>query len=490
MAVQRVKRFFRCKLTYAVALLPLIATNAECADAYAIITRSLAQGQFELALQNADAEIRRQPRDPRLWTLRALALGHLNRAESSLESFREALRLQPNYLPALQGAAEIEYRRKDPGARVTLESIVASVPKNQVAHAMLAVLAFEAADCSAAVSHFEQAPEQTAGQKAASWQYAVCLFRLGRMPQAANAFRTVLGHNERDKNARINLAIALAGAGRSEEVIPVLLPLADDPAPDADVLGMLGESYRAIGQLPEAIAAFRRGIALYPREERLYMGVAALCIHYDSLELGLEILNIGLRNVPDSSRLYAMRGFLHSSAARTEEALADFGRASEIAPSDAAGQTGRALTLLHSGRADESIRVLREEVARDGSALNSRYVLAQALLRKGGEAEEREAHQHLGECTRVDPSFAPARALLGKLHLQRGERDAAIRELEAALSAAPDNRVAVYQLIRAYNAAGRNEDGRRMNEKIRDLLEKERQAEAETRRFRLLKMPE
>jgi tetratricopeptide (TPR) repeat protein len=185
-----------------------------------------------------------------------------------------------------------------------------------------------------------------------------------------------------------------------------------------------------------------------------------------------------------------MRGFLHSSSGRTEEALADFARASEIAPDETARQTGLALTLLHSGRTEESIRLLREEMTGDSGALKSSYLLAQALLRKGGDPEQKEAQRHLEECARSDPRFAAARALLGKIYLQRGERDAAIRELEAALSVAPDNRIAAYQLIRAYNAAGRSEDARRMNEKIRDLLEKERREEAEKGRFRLLKMPE
>ena len=114
--------------------------------------------------------------------------------------------------------------------------------------------------------------------------------------------------------------------------------------------------------------------------------------------------------------------------------MEDFARASEVAPGDAVGQLGRALTLLNAGGTEESIALLRKEVARDASALNLRYLLVQALLRNGGNAYMGEAQQQLLEYRgRSDQHFAPARALLGKLYLQQRKHEAAIRELESAL---------------------------------------------------------
>src|SRR6185312_15500995 len=206
-----------------------------------------------------------------------------------------------------------------------------------------------------------------------------------------------------------------------------------------------GELYRANRQTEEAIAAFRRGIQLYPKEERLYIGLAALCSYYNSGELSLEVLDVGLKNIPGSSRLYAMRGVIDSQMGQREKSMADFERASELSPSEQYGNTGLALSMLQEGRIDDLIRNCRESLKRKSNDANANFMLAQALIRKGAQKDEPaflEARTALEKAVRIDPQFDQARALLGKMYLTLGKTALAVRELEAALASQPANRVA------------------------------------------------
>ena len=122
----------------------------------AAIAPLIKQGEHTRALEAIDAGLARSPADPRLWTLRGLALTGLKRPAEALAAYHKALALEPRSMAALQGAAEIEYRTRRPEARQTVERIIAIDPDNRVAHGMLGALAFERRDCEVAVAAFER----------------------------------------------------------------------------------------------------------------------------------------------------------------------------------------------------------------------------------------------------------------------------------------------------------------------------------------------
>jgi len=479
---------------------PLVAT-ALCIAAWASagpqggdpIVDLLSQKQFDSALRAIDERLKTNRSDARLWMLRGAALYGLRQPKSSLTSYRKAIQLRPNLMPALEAAAQLEYSTKDPNAARTLSKILSLDPKNQVAHAMSGVLAFEAHDCEGVVRQFEMALQQVDQQNVSLQQYGYCLLQLNRGSEAAPIFQRLVAGNAADWRARLNLVLSLAAANRPAEAIQVLQPLSEVSLPEADVLGLLGELYRANNQPEQAIAAFRRGIDLYPKEERLYIALAALCSYYSSVDLALEIVEIGLRNLPASSRLYAMHGVLQSQIGQRDKAAADFERASDLSPGERIGRTGLALTLLQEGRFDDLIREAREQLKKQPQDASSLFMLAQALLRKGaqrGDPAWTEARAALHRAIQISPQFDQARALLGKLYLDLGESAVAIRELEAALRIKPDNRVGIYQLMLAYEAAGRDTDSARMQERLRDIIEKERQDDLRRSQIRLIKIPD
>jgi Flp pilus assembly protein TadD len=72
------------------------------------VTSALRAGQFDEALQLLQPELEQQPKNPQLWALRGIALSGEGNKKEALGAFQHALSIAPDYLPALEGAAQID----------------------------------------------------------------------------------------------------------------------------------------------------------------------------------------------------------------------------------------------------------------------------------------------------------------------------------------------------------------------------------------------
>src|SRR5580704_16633167 len=78
-------------------------------DRSAQITAALRDQQYEQALQILRGQLRQYPGSAELWTMQGVAYNGLGEKKEALVAFRHALKLAPDTIPALQGAAQIEY---------------------------------------------------------------------------------------------------------------------------------------------------------------------------------------------------------------------------------------------------------------------------------------------------------------------------------------------------------------------------------------------
>src|SRR5215467_10978094 len=162
------------------------------------ILEALSQKQFGSALHAIDDRLKAAPSDARLWMLRGAALHGLRQPKESLASYRKAVQLQPDLMPALQAVAQLEYAAKDRNAGKTLARILTLDPKSQVAHAMAGVLAFEAHDCAGVIHHFGSAMQQVEREKVSLQQYGYCLLQLNHPADAATVFQRLLAADSGD----------------------------------------------------------------------------------------------------------------------------------------------------------------------------------------------------------------------------------------------------------------------------------------------------
>jgi tetratricopeptide (TPR) repeat protein len=456
------------------------------------LSDALDAGRFEEALRLTDARLKSQAQDPRLWTIRAIALERLERLPQSLASFERALTLDPNSLAALKGATGVAYRTRSPRAAGLVSRVLAREPNDETAHAMSGALAVEANQCETAVAHFARSGLALQQNRPALAQYAGCLLRLKRPKEAGDIFQRLVDASPDDVTARFNLAVCRLQTGQTDEAEAAARAAMTMSPTDPEVLNLFAAASAAAGHLEPALAALRKATEIAPAEERHYLDLAGLCVEHGAFPLALEVVNAGLANIPGSAKLHMLRGAIRAERAEVEEAMRDFERASALSPDELYGSVGLSLVLRQADRLPEAIALLRRKLAERPRDATLNYLLGDALLRgdpSPQSPEFAEARAALARALRARPDFAKARAALGKLHLRAGEMAQAAGELRAAVRLDPADRLALNQLVAAYRRLGRQEEAAAVAGQLKTLLDKERAEEVERNRIRLVKGP-
>ncbi|MGH9633090.1 MAG: tetratricopeptide repeat protein, partial [Bryobacteraceae bacterium] len=403
-----------------------------------------------------------------------------------------ALEIQQDYLPALTGAAEMEYNTGSPQASSTLARLLARSPDNPTAHAMLGVLAFESKDPSKAVFHFEKAGAQVEQNPVSLWQFGQSLFLLNRPLEAAKKFEALLRKQPANDAARFNLALCRYEAKQFKEALDALSPLLPAAVPEAETLRLAAASRMALEDTEQALKLLQRAVHLYPREESHYIDLASLCLEHESYDLGLEILEAGQKNAGPSPRLHAILGVFYAELGKHEQAAAEFQRASDLAPEQKFGKLGLGMSMLEAGKIEESIGLLRKHLKENPEDAEAHYLLAEALQRMGagpGSPELKEAFERLQKAVALKPTLVNAKVSLGKLLLKSGDTEAAHSLLKSALRTEPENRSALYQLALALRKSGRTKESADLLARLKAFVQKERQEELDKNRVRLVKAP-
>ncbi len=112
-------------------------------DVAHVIASELRAGRIDQAKQLLSRALKSSPRDAPPWTFNGLALAGSGDQTEAVASYQRALELAPDYFPALEGAAGIEYDRHSQAAIPVLRRIVKLRPDDRTAHGMLATLVFE-----------------------------------------------------------------------------------------------------------------------------------------------------------------------------------------------------------------------------------------------------------------------------------------------------------------------------------------------------------
>ncbi|MDQ6705542.1 MAG: tetratricopeptide repeat protein, partial [Acidobacteriota bacterium] len=156
------------------------------------IASDLRAGQIDQAKQLLSEALKSSPRDARLWTFNGLALARSGDQPGALASYQRALEFAPDYFPALEGAAEIEYNQHSPRAASLLRRIVKLQPDDQTAHDMLAALAFEQGDCTGGENELRAVRPEDAIDLNGMRELGACLVRQKRLIDACLCLKSCL----------------------------------------------------------------------------------------------------------------------------------------------------------------------------------------------------------------------------------------------------------------------------------------------------------
>lgn len=472
--------------------LPTFAAQRQAAPAeqaaIAHVEDALHRNDYAKAIQLSRAALKAAPRDYRMWTLQGMAYAGAGQSSLALSGYEHALKLLPDYLPALEGAAQMSYQQGRPAAKPLLERLLRLQPDDPTTHAMLGALAFESGDCNGAILHFSQAQPAVTSQPSALTQYGTCLSRLHRMDAAIPLFQQADALEPQDNAAHYNLALVLWKEKRYDEALRALQPAIESGTKDEDILTLAADIDEARNDTPHAVEALRRAILGNPRDSRAYLWFATLASNHQSYQVGIDMLNAGLRELPNEAQLRLVRGVLYAQLGEFDQATEDFEAANELNPQLSFAGTAEGIVATQKHHLGAGIEKFREQVRKHPDSAFDQYLLAESLEQAGAQPGSADYAEELHAATRavqLDPNLTVAGGILANLYLRSGQPARAIEECEAMLRIDPNNQEALYHLLLALRRSNKKDEIPALTKRLLALRNAENNSESHTMRYKL-----
>jgi len=482
----------RCLFRVAVATGLLFSTAALQAqssrDQVNAVTAALRSGKFADALQLLQPLIRQFPSNSQLLTLQGLAYSGDGHKQEALASFQNALKSTPDYLPALEGAAQIEYEKNGSEASVLLRRVLKIAPEDPTANAMLASLAYKNHNCPEAVSHFEKSGPALQSEPAALRQYGTCLASLKRYEPAIGVFRKLIELQGDDKEDRLRLASLEMSSGKPRDAVEVLQPTLQDH-PDAAVLSLVAAAYEEQKDTPQAVKLLHQALIENPKDTDLYLQFADLSFVHQSFQVGVDMMNAGLKLQPNAPALYLARGVLYVQLADYDHAEADFEKAEELDPQLSVSDAARAMVAQQKDDLDKALAVVRAKLSKKPNDAQLLNVQADILVQKNADVDTPQFNQAIASAQRaakLQPELVAARDTLAKLYLQAGKDQLAVEQSRESLRYNPNDQVALYHLIVGLRRTGQKTELPALLQKLAELRQKATREEGEHNRYKLI----
>jgi tetratricopeptide (TPR) repeat protein len=264
-----------------------------------------------------------------------------------------------------------------------------------------------------------------------SW--GIVSFRSGQFAQSVAPLTRHLRTRPDDRLARQMLGISHYFGRDFAKAAETLKPLEPTIVADAELAYFYGISLVELKRAEEALSVFQR-------------------------------LSDVSQASPDSLS-YAAQGFMLSGD--LERALKDFTTLAAIDPRRPKTNYFIGQSLIRLNRFDEAEKAFARELEINPADHLAQYHLALTLIERKVEPER--ALVLLRQAIDLKYDYADARYQLGKIHLENGETQKAIEQLESASVAEPNKDYIRYQLSIAYRKVGRTADADRELKRYQEL---------------------
>jgi len=474
-------------------MLPILFLSCALAQTpqnqFAPIATALQNKEFEKAVELVRPALKASPGNAQLWAMQGAAYSGEGCKKNALASFRHALKISPEYLPALEGAVQIEFDEGDPGAIPLLERVLRMRPDDSTSHGMLAVLDYQQGNYAAAAEHFEKSGTLFDSKPSALHAYAICLVKLKQFDQAAKIFQRTVALNTGDQRERHLLAAIQIMANQPTDALATLQPLLQLSSPDAGTLELASRAYEEAKDTSRAVSTLRQAILLDPQNVDLYLDFASISYEHGSFQVGIDVIDDGLGLQPKAAPLYFARGVLYVQLAHYEKAQADFEKAYELDPNQSLSAAAQGLAAAQQNDFDRALAKVQASLARNPNDALMLYLQADILAAKNadpGSPDFQLAVRSAQKAVKLQPTMGVARGVLAKLYLQAGRNQEAVEQCREALKTDPADQTVVYHLIQGLRKTGETKEIPDLLKRLAQLREQASKKERELYRYKLV----
>ena len=479
---------------------PAIRTNSNLAlvqDIYKAGMDLVQRGLLDEAIQTFERGLNREPTHLVLLNAIGATYSLKGNKEEAQRHFLRALELDPQFEPARKNLAIAYFDSGQYDLAIPEFEHLSEKPEGKpVAFLFLGMIAENRRQYQKAIEYLEQSgnlafqyprallsfaqslyksgqPEKsqlvlerlqaTSNVSASDWlQAGVFYARLGEYQKALEVLNKVKQKDSQLPALDSPQTYVLDRLGRSKEGLKILQGLTDRD-PDARTLNLLAHVAERAGEIDLSIQAFRKAAKLEPAREENYLDYSTLCMNHKNFPLALEIVEVGLGNLPRSYRLLVQKGAILAELGKLDQAHETLRSAMELEADHREALLSLARIQAHAGEFDDVVETIAAGVEKYPDDFYMHYycgfVLLERTKRQGMEGEMLEKAQRVLErAIHLNPTFAGSYLLLGKIYLDKDPKVAA-GHLETCLRLDPNNASAKYQLGRLYLKMGKHKEG-------------------------------
>lgn len=447
--------------------------------------------QYAEALQSTQSSLRNSPNDFRLWTLEGIVLSLQGDANAAISAFDKALRISPDYPPALKGQVQLLYQKNDARAVPLLERILKANPQDITAHEMLANIEKARRHYNDSIEQFRLSGEAINSHPASLEAYGYCLAQLNRYEDAIPVFQRLVDLLPDRAYAKYDLAVVLVAAKQNDAAVKVLEPLLTADQQDPDILSLASQAYEAAGNTPKAVALLRQAIVLSPATPSYYVSFATMCLDHDSFQVGIDMINAGLQHIQNDPSLYLSRGLLYAQLSEYAKAEADFNRVDRLDTRQALSSYAKDLADVERNNPDKALMNVRSQLKAHPDSPELHFLLARLLSDRSADpdsADFKEAVSSAKTALALRPDMVDARDLLAGLYIHAEQYNLAIEQSRLAIKQTPSDEEAAYHLLVALRHTGQSGTGemKALVKRLAEMHQESLKHETERKKFRLV----
>ncbi len=472
---------YRCAI-----LLVLIGTPAmadeQAGSYFQRALQAIRGGQFAQAKMDAEAGLKIDPRSPAGYDLLGIAFDGLDRGAEAEKAFREALRLNPRFLPARNDLARSLYRtgKVQPAAR-EFESVLQVDPKNFTANYNLGLIARDARKFVGAAQYLEAARDASPSDASTLFALAAAYLGAGQPGRASSVSRELVALSPDDPQIRFSLGSLLLEWKQYGESAEHLERARVAEPKNFELLHNLGQAYlhlknsaksedaflQALSVRPDAVDTLYQLAVLYADEDHPDQAIQVLVRARQLspqrpdvlLLLGREATDEGFLDdavdvLTDAVRLdtgkiepHLLLGEALTRKKHFEEALAQYRVVSQIAPSNPQAYVTLGRTFLYMRRYPDAEEALQKALSLDRANAQAAYYRG---LVAADKADYKSAGRWFERALRSDPKYFPALYDMGVNYIRQEDYSAARDFLERAKIASPSFAQVYYRLSGIY----------------------------------------
>ena len=213
----------------------------------------------------------------------------------------------------------------------------------------------------------------------------------------------------------------------------------------------LGRIYDRMGRLDEAIAEYKRSIAIDPNIAMAHSNLGAAYTSKNMFDDAISECRKAIAIKPNFAMAHYNLGIAYDKKGTLDAAIAEYERALAINPRYAEALNNLGDTYQKKGRLDTAIILYKKALSINPHFANTHFNLGNAYLKKG---ELDKAISKYKQAILIKLDYAKAHINLGLAYAKKGRLDEALSEYKKALTINPNHAKAHYNLGNAYLKKG------------------------------------